>query len=68
MEYVEGALEAGAPQEPRPLAETPLTVVSALSALTDMAAKLRAAGEIAVSIPQFSFLKLLTLGQECSLL
>ncbi|CAM6040350.1 unnamed protein product [Sphagnum compactum] len=50
MEYVEGALEAGAPQEPRPLAETPLTVVSALSALTDMAAKLRAAGEIAVDL------------------
>ncbi|KAH9532878.1 hypothetical protein CY35_18G022400 [Sphagnum magellanicum] len=50
MEYVEGALEAGVPQEPRPLAETPLTVVSALSALTDMAAKLRAAGEIAVDL------------------
>jgi hypothetical protein len=43
-----------------------LIVVSTLSALTDMAAKLRAAGEIAVSIPHFSFLKLLTLGQEFS--
>lgn len=49
MDYVEEKmLEAPVPQKPRPIEETPLTVVSTLSELNEMAAKCRIAGEIAV--------------------
>jgi hypothetical protein len=49
MGYVEEEmLEAPVPQKPRPIEETPLTLVSTLSELNEMAAKCRIAGEIAV--------------------
>lgn len=49
MDYVnEALLESPTPEKPRPIAETPLTVVSTLSDLNEMVAKLTAAGEIAV--------------------
>lgn len=49
MEYVDPKmLEEPVPQDPRPIAETPLTVVSTVPALNEMAAKCRLAGEIAV--------------------
>lgn len=51
MEYVnEKMLEAPVPQEPRPVDETPLTVISTASELKDMAMKCRLAGEIAVGL------------------
>ena len=49
MDYVEEkTLVAPVPQKPRPMEETPLTVVSTLSELNEMAAKCKVAGEIAV--------------------
>lgn len=61
MEYVEPKmLEEPVPQEPRPIAETPLTVVSTLSELNVMAAKCRLAGEIAVGPYHHTFIFVLT--------
>lgn len=56
MEYVDPKmLEEPVPQEPRPIAETSLMVVSTLSALNEMAAKCRLAGEIAVGPYHYTF-------------
>jgi len=56
MDYVDPKmLEEPVPQEPRPIAETPLTVVSTLSELNAMAAKCRLAGEIAVGSYHYIF-------------
>jgi hypothetical protein len=53
IEYVDEALlETVTPQKPRPLAETPLNMVSNLAELNDMAAKLQAAQEFAVGSHQ----------------
>lgn len=53
IEYVdEVLLETVTPQKPRPLAETPLNMVSTLAELNDMAAKLQAAQEFAVGSHQ----------------
>lgn len=55
MEYVDAKmLEEPVPQEPRPIAETPLKVVSTLAELQEMAAKCRLAGEISVSLSHYS--------------
>lgn len=56
MEYVnEKMLEAPVPQEPRPVDETPLTVISTASELKDMAMKCRLAGEIAVDLENHNY-------------
>ncbi|KAG0578426.1 hypothetical protein KC19_4G021800 [Ceratodon purpureus] len=56
MDYLEEKmLEAPVPQKPRPIEETPLTVVSTLSELHELAAKCRAAGEIAVDLENHQY-------------